>query len=340
MFHEEDASADVHSYDLDDLQQNGEIIAVTLSGPDTYFQWRGQDFGLQYELAADFARTQGLRIQMETAHDTLELIQKLEEGQADVIVLPMSERKGYKLCGVQDSTKCLGWIVRDNSPRLCQAINEWYHPQLLEKMEWRKNSYLRSQSQPARHVRQPKMRDAAHGIVSPYDELFRRYARLCGWDWRLLAAQAYQESGFDPNAVSWAGAQGLMQLMPGTSADLGISPSVVFQPEANISGAVRVIQRLNTRLADVRNPDERIKFILASYNGGIGHVRDAMALAEKMGGDKYCWEDVARHMLLLSDPAYYRDPVVRYGYMRATETTGYVVSVLSHWQYYRSVVAR
>lgn len=343
---EETTTAD---FDLPELEQNGELIAVTLSGPDTYFEWRGQGFGDQYELAAHFARSQGLRIRMELAHDTTEMLEMVRRGDADVAALPIhrNELEGNNLADAMTALRhcafadTLGWVVRENAPLLSQALMAWYEPGILQRIiEQRKQmarKHDRRQSTSPKHTPKPKVKDAAQGIISDYDALFRRHAPVCGWDWRLLAAQCYQESAFDPNAVSWAGAQGLMQLMPATASGLGLSGHDVFVPDTNIGAAARLIADLNKKLAEVSDSGERIKFILASYNGGLGHVRDAMALCQKYGGDKHHWADVNQYILLLSDAQYYRDPVVKCGYLRGTETSSYVTNILSHWEYYRSV---
>lgn len=181
------------------------------------------------------------------------------------------------------------------------------------------------------------MLDRARGIISPYDDLFLRHSRTLGWDWRLLAALSYQESAFDPRALSWAGAQGLMQLMPATAAQMGVAATDVFDPAANIAAGCRYLKRIAALFSDITDPSERIAFTLAAYNGGYNHVRDAMALAEKYGASPRRWRDVSPYILRLSEPQYYRDPVVRYGYLRGTETEAYVRLILQRWHDYRGV---
>ena len=122
--------------------------------------------------------------------------------------------------------------------------------------------------------------------------------------------------------------------MPKTAASLGVSPDEVNDPRRNVEGAANLIRRLTGQLSDIRDGNERIKFVLASYNGGLGHVRDAMALARKYGKNPQLWDDVAPYILGLQKPQYYRDPVVRYGYMIGSETAGYVQSILARWRSY------
>ena len=166
-----------------------------------------------------------------------------------------------------------------------------------------------------RHVYAPFL-DRAGGVISKYDALFRRYAPLARWDWRLLAAQCYQESCFDPNARSWAGACGLMQIMPSTADHLGLARSDMFHPERSIEAAVKFLAELTATFREVPSTMERQCFVLASYNGGANHIKDAMALTRKYGGNPHRWAHVAPWVLRLQQPEYYNDPVVRNGYMR------------------------
>ena len=313
------ASAD---YDLYDIQESGELIAATLSGPDTYFEFRGRGFGQQYDLAEDFARSIGVRLRMEVAHDSAELLRQLASREVDLIAMPMPKVKGT----VRSPNR---WLVHPQSPVLAEAIEAWYSPALLEKVK----SQTETQVKPRRSPR-PVMLDAATGQISQYDALFQRHASAVGWDWRLLAAQCYQESAFDPQAVSWAGAQGLMQIMPGTASQLGVEGDI-FDPETNVQASVRYLNKLNQTFSDITPQSARIPYILAAYNGGANHVRDAMALTRKHGKDDKVWRDVEPFILHLSEPAYYNDPVVRYGYLRGSETHGYVQSIMDRWAQYR-----
>ncbi|HYC00917.1 MAG TPA: transporter substrate-binding domain-containing protein [Candidatus Limnocylindrales bacterium] len=178
---------------------------------------------------------------------------------------------------------------------------------------------------------------SATGKLSPFDDLLRRYAPSLGWDWRLLASQAYQESRFNPKAKSWAGAAGLLQLMPRTAKEVGVTD--LFKPEDNVSGAVRFLQSLQTRWADrIADEKERLKFILASYNVGPGHVDDARRLAEKYGGDPQSWRDVSYWLLEKSKAKIAADPVVKFGYCRGIEPVMYVERILERFEHYRQFV--
>jgi Predicted soluble lytic transglycosylase fused to an ABC-type amino acid-binding protein len=324
-------------YDLADLRRAGEIIVVTLSGPETYYDYHGLPMGLQYALAEDYASTEGLKVRMEIAKDTAELLQMLSDGNADLLALPVPckllKEKGLVAAGVHNSNEDTAWAVRSSAKELIASLNEWY-------TDNKQVDVMKTEMQRMKEVHQVKKRvqsvylSKERGIISVYDHLFKSASATTGWDWKLIAAQSFQESGFDPNARSWAGAQGLMQLMPKTAASLGVSPDEVNDPRRNVEGAANLIRRLTGQLSDIRDGNERIKFVLASYNGGLGHVRDAMALARKYGKNSQQWDDVAPYILGLQKPQYYRDPVVRYGYMIGSETAGYVQSILARWRSY------
>jgi membrane-bound lytic murein transglycosylase F len=147
----------------------------------------------------------------------------------------------------------------------------------------------------------------------------------------------YQESRFNPRAKSWAGAFGLMQLMPNTARRFGVGPE--SHPNKHIHAGILFIKWLNDRLSTIKDEDERKKFILASYNVGLGHVLDARALAAKNGYDPDIWNNnVARFIINKSDPKYYTDPVVKYGYCRGTETFNYVANIFERYEHYKNLV--
>ena len=174
-----------------------------------------------------------------------------------------------------------------------------------------------------------------NGHISPYDALFRKYAPLLGWDWQLLASIAYQESKFDPHVVSWAGAEGLMGIMPNTARQLGVTPHELKDPAVGIRTGVDCLRRFRQGFSEITDPNEKIKFTLAAYNAGIGHVYDAQRLARKYGKDPTRWDGhVAEYIRLKNDPEYYNDPVCKHGYLRGQETYQYVQEIIYRYHYY------
>ena len=310
------------SFDLDEIQRNGELIALTLTGPETYYDYRGKHLGAQYLLAQKFADKLGVSLRMEVCRDSAEMLQRLEDGEADLICYPMTK-------------KGLGWLVGDDKEDLEDELKAWYKPGMLAEVK-KEEEFLLSNRAVRRRVFAP-MLNRAGGVISHYDGFFQRYASTIRWDWRLLAAQCYQESTFDPKARSWAGACGLMQIMPGTADHLGLSRANICDPEQNIAAAVRYLAELERNFSDIREHSERTKFVLAAYNGGHFHIRDAMALARKNGRNANSWREVESFVLGLSQPQYYNDPVVKNGYMRGSETVDYVRKIHERWNGYRGV---
>ena len=129
-----------------------------------------------------------------------------------------------------------------------------------------------------------------------------------------------------------------MQLMPRTASRFGVGRK--SSPESHIRAGVNFIKWLDNRFDDeITDPVERTKFVLASYNVGKGHVDDARRLAEKYGADPNVWEDnVELWLLNKSQPNYYRDPVVKYGYARGIETYNYVKQVIDRYEHYKNIV--
>ncbi len=322
-------SVEASTYKLADIQNNGELIMLTLTGPDTYYDHRGYKMGLQYRLCEKFAQKIGVSLRVDVCKDEAEMVDKLMEGEGDVIAYTLPH--AYK-----DVLYCASsWAVNKGNRELADSLNRWYSPQLEEKMK-ADEAFLLSTQSISRHEYAPVLNKAG-GVISHYDEYFRRYAHLARWDWRLLAAQCYQESTFDPKAQSFAGACGLMQLMPATAHDLGLEPEQVWEPEKNIAAAAKYIGQLNYHFRDIRNFNERTKFVLAAYNGGAFHVRDAMSLTEKNGGNPNIWNEVSEYVRKLATPEFYNDSIVKYGYMRGSETADYVTRIHSLWSKYRGV---
>ncbi|MBR1652985.1 MAG: transglycosylase SLT domain-containing protein [Alloprevotella sp.] len=320
--------------DMEAIRASGEIIVGTLSGPDSYFELAGEALGTQYALADNFAKSEGVGVRMEIAHSEEELCAMLDSGKVDLAAYQLADSLLRKFdlvaAGAKNDSLRTSWAVRKDMKALAAALDKWYTPNLEQEIaagERERETAPRQVTFTAR----PEYLSRPQGIISSYDDLFRSAARTAGYDWRLLAAIAYTESGFDPNAVSRAGARGLMQLMPSTARSLGVDPSV---PAQNIDGAARLLKQLQGEFADIRHPVERAKFVLAAYNGGGGHIRDAMALASKYGRNPVIWADVSEYILRLSEPQYYRDPVVRHGYMIGRETVGYVSTVAARYVSY------
>jgi len=174
--------------------------------------------------------------------------------------------------------------------------------------------------------------------VSPWDNEIKSVSDSLKWDWRLLASLICQESKFDPNAISWAGAIGLMQIMPQTGRNFGIDISA--SPENNMKAGMLYINYLQSFFSGrIKDSTERVKFVLGAYNAGAGNIVDAMKLAEKNGKNPLMWDDnVAVFLKKKSEPEYYNDPVVENGYCRGDESVNFVSQVLSRYSEYKNII--
>jgi membrane-bound lytic murein transglycosylase F len=229
------------------------------------------------------------------------------------------------------------WAVNRNAPELLNAVNNWMvgftktarYRRIYQKYFLNKRSI---------HLVDAGFHSIKGGQVSIYDDLIREESEMYEWDWRLVASIIYQESRFIPDAESWAGALGLMQLMPQTADRFGVE--AITSPRENIRGGMQLLKWLDGRMAlRIEDPEERLKFVLASYNVGIGHVLDAMRLAEKNGKDAKKWDDnVDYYVLNKSNPKYYNDPVVEFGYCRGEEPYHYVREILERYEHYKNVM--
>jgi len=230
----------------------------------------------------------------------------------------------------------LAWAVRKSgSDRLLEELNKWIGGfKKTERYALLYAKYFKNSR--SKHIVRSDYFSLGSGNISRWDEYFKQYSDSIGWDWRLLASLVLQESRFNPDAESWAGAYGLMQLMPSTGTQFGID--IYSSPENNIRAGIKYIQWLQELFEDkVSDEDERIKFILASYNVGPGHVLDARQLARKHGRDPEVWDNnVAYYLLRKSDPEFYHDPVVEHGFCRGEEPFNYVIEVLDRYEHYKN----
>lgn len=427
--------------DLAQIKDSGELVVLTLYSSTSYFIYRGQEMGFQYELSEQFAKSLGLKLRIEVANNVDELIRKLLAGEGDMIAYNLPITKEWKdsllYCGedvithqvivqqgkgkqkpLKDVTELVGkdvyvksgkyydrlvnlnnelgggilihkitndsitvedlitqvaqgkipytvadndlaklnktyypnlnidlsisfdqrssWAVRKDTPELAAAATQWHRENMTspEYTASMKRYFENSKMMPHSPILSLK-----EGKISHYDDLFRKYSQEIGWDWRMLASLAYTESNFDTTAVSWAGAKGLMQLMPATARAMGVPAGKEQNPEESIKAAVKYIAATDRSLSMIPDKQERLSFILASYNAGLGHIYDAMALAEKYGKNKLVWKDnVENFILLKSNEEYFTDPVCKNGYFRGIETYNFVRDITSRYEAYKKKI--
>lgn len=429
----------VPSVDLAQLKEKGEITAITLYSSTSYFQYKMQPMGYDYDLINAFARSLGLKLNIKVAENVTKLTEMLEQGEGDIIAYPIPITNQLKqellYCGreetssqvlvqrankgdtiLKDVTELIGkevyvkhgtkyqerlanlnieigggieiqdidkdtittedliemvslgtvpytvsdektaklnktyywnidvgmkisfpqrssWAVRKNSPHLAEAVDKWMDENASKAVY---KAITKRYFELSKKPETVPVSEIRNGVISPFDHLFKKYAGLIGWDWQLLASIAYQESRFDTTVVSWAGAEGLMGIMPNTARALGVTPHELKDPETSIRTGIECLRRFNQGLSSISDPEEKIKFTLAAYNAGIGHVYDARKLADKYGKDPGVWDQsVDEYIRLKSDPDFYNDPVVKHGYLRGLETYKYVREVVERYKYYK-----
>lgn len=311
--------------------------AFELEGKTVYVQRKSSHAERLHELAG----SKGLKINIvEVPIETEQLIKMVSKGEIDYTVADedialVNSRflTNINLETVLSIPEKQAWAVRKDAPELRSEIDHW----LSDFKKTRKyavlyNKYFLSNRNVNIHTSDYYYPET--GRISDYDEIFKVESQSIGWDWRLLASMVYQESRFNKNARSWAGAFGIMQLMPRTAQRFGVNQN--SSTVSQIKAGVKLIKWLDMQLDDkISDKDERIKFILAAYNIGLGHVQDAMRLTEKYGKDPAKWDDNVEYFLLKkSDPAFYNDPVVNYGYARGTETYNYVKDIIYRYNHY------
>ena len=220
------------------------------------------------------------------------------------------------------------WAVRETDTLLLTALNEFI------SKEFRKGFYNVLY---AKYIDEPRplLGDtqllARTEKLSPYDDIVHKYAEHYSFDWRLIVAQMYQESQFDPNAISYAGAEGLMQLIPETADLLGIADT--YDPVSSIRAGIRYMDYLRSKFEDDQLLEDRIWFSLAAYNAGYNRVYRARQLAENMNLDKNKWFDnVEKAMLALSRPYWREGEVVRN--CRCGQTVVYVRDIRTLYNNY------
>lgn len=230
----------------------------------------------------------------------------------------------------------LAWALNLNSVQLQSALNDWLET-FMQTAEYRiiKGKYFNNPYW-AKRILSENTR-VKNGFISIYDQGFRSASSSIDWDWRLFAALVYQESGFRHDVQSHMGAYGLMQFMPETSTFFGITHKT--DAETQIKAGARYLKWLDKRLESVPDPEQRVKFILAAYNAGLGHVIDARNLAEKHGKDPNKWDDNVDFFILnKSNPDYALDATIKYGYLKGDETFNYVRQIMQRYKHYQNIL--
>ncbi len=229
----------------------------------------------------------------------------------------------------------VAWGVRKNSKELLALLNTWLG------MEKKKSQLAILYNKYYQNQWSAKMVNSNYfvlntGKISPYDDEIKKFSEELHWDWRLLASLIYQESNFNPSVISYAHAYGLMQITNGTAHRFGFDSARTTTQNLRIG--VLLLNWLDKKMSGtVKNKNERLKFVLAAYNVGIGHVIDAQLLAKKHHKDMTKWDNVKGYLLKKSKPEYYKDPVVKFGYCHGIQPVTYVAEIITRYQHYKNI---
>ena len=326
----------------DDIEKELIRNPIDLGGKKIYIQ-KGSIF---YDRLVNLSEEIGqpIYIEQDPEAEMEQLIEAVARGDIDYTVadehIAMVNEKYYTNIDVKTPVSFdqnLAWAVKKGSDSLRVIINEWledFNGSLTSRFIY--NKYFRNPR--SVHMARSEYHSIKGGRISQYDDIIREIADRYEMDWRLLASLIYQESQFHNDAESWAGAFGLMQLMPNTARIYGVDSTSTVSEQ--IEAGMKFIRSINAQLPpEIVDPEERMKFILAAYNVGIAHIFDGRRLAEKHGKDPNRWTDNVDYFILnKSDPKYYRDSVVRYGYARGEETYNFVNEILERYEHYKNVI--
>lgn len=223
----------------------------------------------------------------------------------------------------------LSWAIanHDGDSSLLVALNSW-----IDGFEQRNLNRILAKYVNQGNVFAPKKPVGSH--ISSYDGLIKKTAKEIGWDWRLLASLIYQESRFKLDLESEKGAFGPMQLMPVVMERYGIDYDATLEEQLHAGG--RLITYLDNCLENkVVDSTERVKFVLAAYNAGLGHVYDAQRLALKYGSAPDVWDNNVDYYIL-NKSKFYHDTCCHSGNLRGIETYRFVQEVLDRFYQYQA----
>lgn len=222
----------------------------------------------------------------------------------------------------------MAWVLPPQSSHLRNSLHRWFAMAstraLLERVKQHYYGHLRDFD----YVDIKAFRRRIEDRLPRFRHHFRAAASENGLDWKLVAAQAYQESHWDPQAKSFTGVRGLMMLTRKTARDMGVSDRT--DPQQSISGGTAYLAWLHRRLGNqVADPD-RTFMALAAYNVGWEHLQDARQLAQTMGRDANAWVDVRNTLPLLRLKKHYRH--LSHGYARGLEPVRYVDRIRTYYK--------
>lgn len=276
----------------------------------------------------------GIRFHDETP--TEEFIRMVAHGEIPATVansnIAMLNRRYYpdvKMTFPLAEPQILGWAVRKGDKGLRDAINSFFEKIVEDGTYARIHDYYFGHVDIFDHVDLRVFHSRIRTRLPVYRDTIKAAADRYGFDWRLIAAMVYQESHFDPDAVSHTGVRGIMQLTEVTANEVGVDRLDPFQA---IHGGVRYLRMLHDRLEGIREPD-RTFIALACFNVGYGNVRQARQKAAEMGMDADSWSVIQQVLPTLNFPEYFH--WTEHGYCRGSEPVTYVKRIRTYYDILR-----
>ncbi|MDZ7694831.1 MAG: transglycosylase SLT domain-containing protein [Balneolaceae bacterium] len=240
----------------------------------------------------------------------------------------------------------IAWAIRKNASDLETRMNRFLYKHFRFGAQdgnpkrstflnvLRKRYFEGGQGQPVAEYFKPRREIEGSGIISPYDDLIQSVADSANVDWLMIASIIAQETKFNPNSKSWAGAVGLMQILPQFSQIQ--NEELLYDAEVNLREGVRIIKE-NLHHYSYMDSTSKWQFALATYNAGSGHVADARRLAIDHNRNPNKWENVSDALLKLMQRKYYKD--ARFGFCRGIETVRYVKEIMNRHRTYKTILA-
>ena len=303
-----------------------EIVCAIDLGNDMYGS-HGLETGFHYELMRKFAQDNHCNIKIIAVGKNENYIDSLKARTVDIVITHNKDITDRDITTVDNMTECSTWAFNSQKAEEIRQIDTWIgYIRSSKQFDAIRSNYTGTFNPHKRAERGVKTK-----TVSPYDNLFKKYAKQLGWDWRMIAAVVYQESKFSISSRSHRGAQGLMQVMPQTGNYYGIDN--LFDPEQNIQAGTNHLKRLQRIFSRYDlTQDELIKFTLAAYNAGEGRIMDCRNFASTKGFDNNNWNDIVKVIPMMRDDSILEEESVKLGKFQGYETINYIDSVLAHYQ--------
>jgi len=309
------------------------LVMAVRPNTNDFFLYRSEAAGFHLELIQAYAYTKQQAYQIHWETDEDKRWQKLLNGTVTILVCSHDDstlhhwrlqNKVFYSAPLENYSNTVWVVNKKNSPLLVE-VNKWinyYNTTLEYGLKWQK--YFVS-GNPEQVKQQTEL--------SAYDKLIKLHAEYIQWDWRLLASMIYQESRFRPEAESYRGAYGLMQIVPATADTYNLND--ITDPEENIKGGIKIISSLQKQMTnDTASIYDNICFILAAYNAGPNRISQCRYFAGLMEKNPYTWEDVASVIPLMKYPVYYENDE-NFSRFKGAETLNYVEKIMKRFEFYK-----